>query len=108
MKEAELKTGQATEAQIAEWKEKYGEVYEFTVANSVCYVKKPGRKELSAATAVASQGKNIDPIRFSETLLNTCFLGGDASIKDDDDMFLSILPVLEVLTQRAEATVKKL
>jgi hypothetical protein len=99
---------EVSESMIAEWKKKFGEVYEIEVLGSKCWVKKPGRKELSAATTLASRGNNIDPFKFSETILDTCFLGGDETIKSDDDKFLAVLPYLESITQRAEASIKKL
>ena len=82
---------EATEKQIQEWKNKHGKVYAVSVEDENgemkrCYLKKPSRKAMSYASAVAS----TDPIKFEELLLNDMWLGGDEESKNDDEMFLAV------------------
>lgn len=108
MPKKENKIGIVSEGQIDVWKKKYGEVFELEVKGHYGYVKKPGRKDLSYATVSAGVGNSIDAIKFAELILQTCWLGGSDAIKDDDELFLSVVPTLEELTKRAEASIKKL
>ena len=78
--------GQATPEKIAQWKNLHSEVFKVKVDDSVGYLKKPDRTTLKAITAVA----NTDPIRSSEILLENCWLGGDESIKTDDEKLLAV------------------
>ena len=64
--------GEVTADQINAWKEQHGEVFAIKVNGHVCYLRKPTRRELSFATTA---GKN-DPLKFNETLLRGCWLGG--------------------------------
>lgn len=92
--------GQATPEQIEAWKKQYGVVYAIIVDGKICYLKKPGRKEMSYA---ASIGTN-DPMGMVEGILVTCFLGGCEDFKTDDDLFLAAASQLEdiVATKHAE------
>ena len=93
-----------TTEQIAAWKKKYGAVYEIAVDGKKCYLRKPDRKTLSYASAVGTN----DPLKFSEIMLNGCWLGGDEEIKTNDDLFLSVSGKLGELIETKEAELKKL
>lgn len=97
-----------TQEEIAKWKEQYGDVYELEVEGHKGYVRKPGRKQLSYATTMASNQGNMNPLVFAEHILSACWLGGDEAIKTNDDLFLAVVPILDEITKRAEATIKKL
>lgn len=92
------------EAKIAGWKAKHGEVFMVEVDGKVAYLKKPDRKTISAATVV---GQN-DPIRFSEILLQNCWIEGDEQIKTDNELFFGVSAQLGQLMQAKEASLKKL
>ena len=79
--------GEVTADQINAWKEQHGEVFAIKVNGHVCYLRKPTRRELSFATTA---GKN-DPLKFNETLLRGCWLGGSEAIRRDDDKFMGCL-----------------
>lgn len=98
----ELK-GTATAEQIAEWKQKHGDVFMIHVDGSVCYLKKPDRKTMSY---VATLGNN--PVRANEALLENCWLGGDESIKTDDEKFFGVSTKLDEIIQIKSAEIKKL
>lgn len=91
-------------AKIEAWKAKYGEIFVVQVDGKSCYLHKPDRKTISAATVV---GKN-DPIKFSEILLQNCWIEGDESIKSDNELFFGVVGQLDKLMQAKEAVLKKL
>lgn len=97
-------TGTATPEQIAEWKQKYSEIFAITVDSHVAYLKKPDRKTLSFASNVGTK----DPIKFNEILLNNCFIGGSEAIKTNDSLFLSVSAKLSELIEVKEAEMVKL
>ena len=101
--------GQATAEQIKEWKEAHGDVFTIKTEDKqenthIGYLKKPKRKHISAATVA---GK-VDPLKFNETLLRECWLGGSEEIRKDDDMFMSASGVLDQLLDVKEAELEKL
>jgi len=101
--------GEATAEQIAEWKKTHGGVYALKVEDAegrwhVCYVRTPRRRDLSAATVA---GK-VDPLKFNETLLRQCWLGGDESIRTDDRLFLGVSGHIPDIIEVAEAELEKL
>lgn len=102
--------GLATPEQIQEWKDKNGgEIFKITVTDKqgkkhVCYLRKPRRKEVSAASVAA----RVDPLKFNETLLRQCWLGGDPEIRTDDDLFLAASGQVADIVEVAEAELEKL
>ncbi|AYZ11915.1 hypothetical protein EGY05_08240 [Chryseobacterium arthrosphaerae] len=90
--------------QIDAWKAEHGEVFKITVGDKSCYLKKPGRKVLSFASAAGTK----DPMQFNEVILRECWLGGDEEIKTDDGLFLSASAKLPELIQVVEAELVKL
>ena len=103
METKELK-GTATDEQVAMWKNLHKEVFSVTVEKSVCYLKKPDRATIKAVTAIGSN----DPIRASEILLENCWLGGDDTIKTDDEKFFGVSQQLATLVEVKQAELKKL
>lgn len=92
------------EEQIAEWKRKYGSVFELSVEGKKAYLRKPDRKTLG----YASTAGQTDPMKFNEVLLKGCWLGGDEEIRTDDELFLAASGKLGELIQVKEAELKKL
>ena len=90
--------------QIAEWKEKHGEVFKITVEDKACYIKRPSRKALG----YASVGGKDNPIVFSEIILKDCWLGGDKEIQTDDALFLAASAKVVETIKVAEAALEKL
>jgi hypothetical protein len=95
--------GLATAEQIASWKKEHGDIFQVEVDDSVCYLKKPDRKTMSY---VATVGNN--PIRANEALLQNCWLGGDDSIKTDDEKFFGVSAKLNEIVQIKDAEITKL
>lgn len=88
--------------QIAAWKKKHGDIYEISVDNKSCVLRKPNRKDLSYVSVVK------DPIQMSETLMRQLWVDGDREILEDDQLFLAAIPKMEEVTRIKEAEVKKL
>ena len=100
----EALVGQATVAEIDEWKKRHGDIYAIKVDGHECYLRKPTRRDLSFAS---SAGKK-DPLKFNETLLRDCWLGGSEAIRRDDDKFMGASGVLDKIIPDAEAELEKL
>ena len=100
----EALVGQATVAEIDDWKKRHGDIYAIKVDGHVCYLRKPTRRDLSFAS---SAGKK-DPLKFNETLLRDCWLGGSEAIRRDDDKFMGASGVLDKIIPDAEAELEKL
>ena len=90
------------------WKNSCGDVFQVTVKGDKrdynAYFKKPSRKIIQACMSIGA----TDPIKMNETLMENCWLGGDAEIKTDDSLFLSACAKLGELFQIKEAEIKKL
>lgn len=95
-----------TKTTIEGWKKQYGDIIQYTVEDKVAYFHKPTRQELSYASIASNQGK--DPIKYSETLMNSCFVGGDREILEKDEYFIGAMSVIEALAEVKTGEVKKL
>ena len=93
-----------TPEQIEEWKKQHGDVFQLDVDGHTCFLKKPSRKVISMATTI---GQN-DPVKFSELMMNNCWLAGEEIIRTDDELFLSAAGKLAELIQLKEVELKKL
>lgn len=97
-------TGQASSEQIESWKKSYGDVFAITVDGKVCYLRKPGRKEMSYAASIGMS----DPMGISEAILTTCWLGGCEEIRTRDDLFLSAVSQIDKVVETKKAELVKL
>ena len=91
-----------TKDQIAELKKKHGEIFEISVDDKSCIVRKPNRKDLSYVSVVK------DPIKMSETLLKQLWIEGDKEIQEQDDLFLAVITKMEEVIKVKESQIKKL
>jgi len=89
--------------QIEALKAKHGEIFEATVEDKKCWLKKPDRKTLAYASTFAK----TNPLKFNEVILENCWLGGDEEIKTQDEYFLAVCGVLEGLMAVKQAELKK-
>ena len=71
-------------AKIAAWKKKHGDVFAYEVDGKTCYLHRPGRDVIAAASVVGKE----DPFKFAEIILSNCWLGGDEELRDDDRYFI--------------------
>jgi len=99
-------TGQATDAQIAEWKAKYKYgIYAIEVDGYVAYFKNPGRNELNCAMSKVDRDRALD---IFEELANITFIGGSNEILKDDQMFIGVSQELKVKLEGKKATLVNL
>ena len=91
-----------TKEQVAEWKKKHGEIFELSVEDKSCILRRPNRQDLS----YVSVGK--DPIKMSETLMKQLWVDGDKEIQERDDLFLAAIPKMEEVIKVKESQIKKL
>lgn len=96
-------TGEITPEQIEKLKKEHGDIFKIEVADSVCYLKKPDRKTLKYMASLAN-----DPIRANEVLLDGCWLGGDETIKTNDELFLGVSSKLAEIIEIKQAEIAKL
>lgn len=73
-----------------------------TVEDKSCWVRKPNRKDIAAAKALAE-----DEVAYYEQILENIFLEGDETIKYDDDYFLNVMPHLNGLIEAKRVELKK-
>jgi hypothetical protein len=98
------KSTQPTEKQIAKWKQEHRQLFEIEVDGHKAYLRKPTRQELSASLGMAQ----TDPLGFAEQLLNSCWLGGDEALREDDDLFLAVQPLLSQMIEIKAGQLKKI
>lgn len=101
-----MKEQKITQSQIEDWKKKHGDVIQYTVEDKVAYFRKPTRQEMSYASVASNQMK--DAVKYTETLMRSCFLGGDTDILEEDEYFLGAAPIIEALTEVKAGEIKKL
>lgn len=94
------------QSKIEQYKAQYKDVYEISVDDKSCLVRKPNRKDMSFAMAGSSSGKDI--VRMQEILLDNCWLESDPEIKTDDALFFAVSAKLTGLMEAKEAELKKL
>ena len=94
-----------TEETIAKWKQEHKHVFELVSGDLKAYIRKPTRNEMRELTAKAT---GTDPVTYTETVLDTLWLGGDEAIKTDDEAFYSIMPVVQNVLEIKNAELKKL
>ena len=88
--------------QIESWKKKHGEIFELTIEDKSCIIRRPTRQEFSFVSGIK------DPIQLSETLLKQLWIDGDKEILDDDAYFRPAISQLDEVLRQKEASVKKL
>lgn len=91
-----------TKEQLAAWKKKHGELFEITVGDKSCVLRKPNRKDLSYVS-VAS-----DNVKMCEVLMKQLWVDGDPEMQEDDNYFLAAMSQMEEVLKVKEAKIKKL
>lgn len=102
-----------TEADVKEWKQKYGDVHLIEVPDEkepekihTAIVRKPRMKDLQHAMAVAK--KAGEDISMLITLFRDCVVYQDDAIAKDEGLFLSVATKMGDIVHIAEASIKKL
>ena len=96
--------GQATEAEIAQWKKDFKDVFSITVEDHIGYFKKPDRKAIAYASTLLKQS----PIDYIESILENTWIGGSKELLTNDDYFLATMGVAEQLIETKTGELVKL
>jgi hypothetical protein len=105
MKKEAIKSAEVTPDMIAGWKESYGDVFCLEVGEETVYLRTPRRNEIGAATTMAKG----NPAKFSEVLLKSCWLAGDADkVFGDEALLNAAASHLDELVPMAQSSLKKL
>lgn len=101
--------GEATPAQIKQWKSHCKNVHEIVISDDddverVCYVKSPDLDILAAASKYATE----NPVKSGIIMFDSVWLGGDADIQADDELKMSAIQKIADLFRIREASIKKL
>lgn len=102
-KKAPATSAEITPEQIAAWKKQHGRVYVVESDGKKCYLRKPDRKVIGAASVIGGS----DGVKMSEVIVNSCWLGGDEELKTNDDYFLGIVTQIDLLTKTAQVELKE-
>lgn len=107
----ELLPGGISQAQLGQWKNRWGNVFLVEVPmddegnqKAAAYFKKPGIDVISAAARFMES----DPLKGANVIFESCWLGGDEVIKEDDEARLSCMQSLGKLVTIRTSTIKKL
>ncbi|MDB0601074.1 hypothetical protein PL373_07930 [Tenacibaculum maritimum] len=92
--------------QIEKWKKEYPEgVFRITSTDKKKgYIKAPDRETLSYATSFLPQ----DKLGYADTILQSCWIGGDEALKTETKYLLGIAPQIDEAIEYVEAEIKKL
>ena len=101
--------GAVNETKIAELKQQHGDIFAVKVRDTegdihVAYLRKPKRRDLSAASVAGSK----DPLKFNETIMRQCWIAGDETIRTDDYLFLAASGVISDIVEVGEDELEKL
>lgn len=90
--------------ELEQFKKEHGELSAIKVGDKLGLFKKPDRKTIGAAAAHI----NTDPIEYVAIIAENCFVAGDRELLEEDDYFLSLMPMMNDLVQMKEAELVKL
>jgi hypothetical protein len=101
---------EATEAQIKQWKKEFKEIYAIEVimddegTQAIAYFRKPTLDTITAADKFMKE----DPLKGGDVLFENCWIGGEETIKGNDEARLSCMKHLGKLFQVKVSKLKKL
>lgn len=94
----------ATEAQIAEWKEKHGTIFEVEVGEKIAYLKSPTKNVLGLAI---TKGKK-NSLDYVEAIWTNCFIGGDEIDLKQPGILMGVAEQIDEVLEVATVRIKKL
>ena len=98
--------GQATDEEIAEWKQQYPQgIYAIESDDHIAYFKNPNRNEMNCAMSKASQEKALD---MYEELATLTFIGGSEDVIKNDQRFYGLASQLKTKFEGKKATLVNL
>lgn len=90
---------------IAEWKEKFGGVFQLPVGDKIAYLREPNIRDYKRAFTAMQEDSEIG---FGEEMLNALWLDGDAEIKTNDEYFLPARKELTKFLKYEDAEITQL
>lgn len=99
-----MKTTEEMTSKIEEWKKKYGDIFCYEADGKSCYLRRPSRNTISAASVV---GKD-DPFKFAEIIIANCWLGGEEELRVEDKYFMGLSQKVSDLVEIKVGALKKL
>ncbi len=99
-----MKTTEDMTAKIAEWKKKHGDVFTYEADGKICYLHRPSRNAIAAASVVGKE----DPFKFAEIIIANCWLGGDEELRTEDKYFMGLSQKVSDLVEIKVGELKKL
>lgn len=98
-------SGEATPEQIAEWKAKHGQVFQYTIEDKTCYLRAVDRNTYSAAAAkISSAGLS----KFNEVVIQQIWLAGDEVIRKEDGYYFGLVDFVEELMAKKKGSLTTL
>lgn len=96
---------QISEAQIQTWKREHGRVYVYhTPDGKWCILRKPTLMILDACKSLSGSSN----IRFSQALVENCWLSGSPEFKTDDEYQLGLFDWLGVIIKQIDGELEEL
>lgn len=103
-----IPAGSVTQEMIDGWKAQGYDVtrarFPHSDGEKICYLRNPERSEISYATAASA----TDPLKFNESLTESCWLAGDEIIKTHGGLSLSLGNKLSEIIGMVEVKLEKL
>ena len=93
--------GEVDKEQIAQWKKEHGGVIGIVVDDTIVYFKNPTRKILEAASKLGQ----ASPLKFNESSVNNCKIGGDLAALEKEDFYMAVQAKVADLVVIKEAEV---
>ena len=92
--------GEATEEQINIWKKEHGKVFKYVIEDKVCYLRPVDRTTFALAASKVS----ASPAKFNEVVLEKIWLGGDETIKNEDNYYFGLSEFVDELMDKKKGS----
>ncbi len=94
--------GEATAEQIEGWKKEHGKVFRYKIEDKVCYLRSVDRTTFALAASKVS----ASPAKFNEVVLEKIWLGGDESIKNEDNYYFGLSEFVDELMDKKKGSLE--
>lgn len=102
-------TGAATPEQIEQWKKQHGDIFAYEADDMICYLKRPDRNAISAATVIGTNSAGqTDPFKFADVIIANIWLGGHDPLRTQDKYFMGLSQKINQIVEIKVGELKKL
>ena len=102
-KKSEIWAGEASSAQLALWRQEYGEIFTARSDQQIAYFKKPNRQELCQAMSLTN-----DRFGRAELILKACFIGGSDLFLHDAGYWMGTEELINKLIEAKKAELNRI